>query len=386
MTRDCVSRPIIDRLVGFDTTSRNSNMALIDWVRDYLASYDIDCRLSHGDEDGKANLFATIGEGTENGIVLSGHTDVVPVDGQVWSSDPWTVAEVDGCLYGRGTADMKSFIAVVLAFVPNFAARRLSRPLHIALSFDEEVGCTGVGHMLADIQAAGIRPSMCIVGEPTEMRVITAHKGKHSYYGRVHGREAHSSLVHTGVNAVEAAAEVVSYMKGMARRFRDEGPYDEAYDCPYTSVHTGTFNGGTALNIVPKDCLFEFEWRYLPQDDPEALLAEVRRFADGLQPEMQAVDPASGIEILPRARIPALSTDEDSDVVTLAKALAGSNTVGKVSFGTEAGHFQESGIETVVCGPGSIAQAHKPDEFIALEQIARCEAFMDRLVDHLTAS
>lgn len=384
MTVDCNSRPIIDRLIGFDTTSRNPNMALIDWVQDYLADHGIDSRLSQGDEAGKANLFATIGEGVENGIVLSGHTDVVPVDGQAWNSDPWIVTEADDCLYGRGVADMKSFIAVVLAFVPQFAARRLSRPLHIALSFDEEVGCTGVGHMLADIQAAGIHPRMCIVGEPTEMKVITAHKGKHSYYGRVRGREAHSSLVHTGVNAVEAAAEVVAYMKGMARRFRDEGPYDEAYDCPYTSVHTGTFNGGTALNIVPKDCLFEFEWRYLPEDDPEALLAEVQRFVDSLQPEMQAIDPASGIEILSRARIPALSTDEDSDVVSLAKALAGSNTVGKVSFGTEGGHFQESGIETVVCGPGSIEQAHKPDEYIALEQIARCEAFVRRLLDHLT--
>lgn len=384
MSRDCISRPLISRLVGFDTTSRNPNMILIDWVRDYLQEHGVESRLSRGEEDGKANLFATIGEGVEGGIVLSGHTDVVPVDGQDWSSDPWTVTEADARLYGRGTSDMKSFIAVVLAFVPEFAARRLTRPLHIALSFDEEVGCTGVGHMLSDIADAGIRPRMCIVGEPTEMKVITAHKGKHSYYGRVRGHEAHSSLIHTGVNAVEAAAEVVAFMKGMARRFRDEGPYDDAYDCPYTSVHTGTFNGGTALNIVPKDCLFEFEWRYLPQDDPEALLAEVQAFADELLPEMQAVDPHSGIEILPRARIPALNTDEDSDVVGLAKALAGSNAVGKVSFGTEGGHFQEHGIETVVCGPGSIEQAHKPDEFIALEQVARCEDFMRRLLDHLT--
>lgn len=386
MSEPLSSRPLIERLIAFDTTSRNPNMALIDWVRDYLADIGVECRLSHGEENGKANLFATVGgEGAQGGIVLSGHTDVVPVDGQDWSTDPWKVNEADGLLYGRGCADMKSFIGVALAFAPAFAGRKLKRPLHLALSFDEEVGCTGVGHMLADIAEAGIRPAMCIVGEPTEMQVITAHKGKHSFYGRARGREAHSSLVHQGVNAVEAAAEVVAFMKGMARRFRDEGPYDHAYDCPFTSVHTGTLNGGTALNIVPKSALFEFEWRYLPQDDPMALLGEVQAFVDTLVPEMHAIDPDSGIELAPRSRIPALDTDEEAEVVVLAKALAGSNTVGKVSFGTEGGLFQQSGIETVICGPGSIAQAHKPDEFIALDQIARCETFMRRLLDHLSA-
>ncbi len=376
---------MIDRLIGFDTTSRDSNLALIDFVRDYLADLGVESRLTFDDDGRKANLFATMGPDDRPGIVLSGHTDVVPVDGQDWRTDPFTVTEVDGRLYGRGTSDMKSFVAVALALAPEFLARGLETPVHFAFSYDEEVGCIGVRRLIADLANLAVRPQACIVGEPTEMKVISAHKGKKSYTCRVRGHACHSSMTHTGVNAVEAAAEIVAFMKSLARRFRDEGPHDPAFDPPYTTVHTGTISGGTALNIVPEDCQFAFEWRYLPGHDPDAIFAEVEAFADRLLPEMHAVDPATGIAFAPRSEIPGLSTDPADAVTALAKSLSGANDSGKVSFGTEAGLFQAAGIPTIVCGPGSIEQAHKPNEFVALEQVALCEDFMRRLMDRVCA-
>ena len=376
---------MIDRLIGFDTTSRDSNLALIDFVRGYLADLGVESRLTYDDDGRKANLFATMGPADRPGIVLSGHTDVVPVDGQEWHTDPFQVTEADGRLYGRGTSDMKSFVAVALALAPEFLARDLETPIHFAFSYDEEVGCIGVRRLIADLANMPVRPQACIVGEPTEMKVIAAHKGKKSYTCRVRGHECHSSMTHIGVNAVEAAAEIVAFMKSLARRFRDEGPHDPQFDPPYTTVHTGTINGGTALNIVPKDCSFEFEWRYLPDHDPDGIFAEVQAFAEGLLPEMHAVDPATGISFAPRSEIPGLSTDPADAVTELAKSLSGANDSGKVSFGTEAGLFQEAGIPTIVCGPGSIEQAHKPNEFVAIAQVALCEDFMRRLMDRVCA-
>jgi acetylornithine deacetylase len=377
---------MIRTLVGFDTTSRDSNLALIDWVREYLAGYGVASELTFDEERRKANLFATIGPKDRGGIALSGHTDVVPVDGQDWSTAPFALAEKNGRLYGRGTSDMKSFLAVALALLPEFLDRKLKTPLHFALSYDEEVGCIGVRRMIEALDGRPDKPRLCIVGEPTEMKPVIGHKGKHSLRCHVHGFECHSALAHEGVNAVEAAAEIVAFLKSMARRFRDSGPYDADFVPPYTTVHTGTIQGGTALNIVPKDCRFDFEFRFLPGADAEALVAEVKRFAaTRVEPEMKAVRPETGIRFDDLTTFPGLAVDIDDEVTQLVLALTGANSTGKVSFGTEAGLFQRAGIPTVVCGPGSIEQAHKPNEYIALAQVHACETFLRRLLDRISS-
>ncbi len=382
---DLASLAMIERLVGMPTVSRDSNLPLVEYARDYLAGLGFAVRLIPGEGGRKANLFASIGPAGDGGVILSGHTDVVPVDGQDWSSDPFRLTRRDGRLYGRGTCDMKSFVAVALALAPAMAAARLKAPIHLAFSYDEEVGCLGVRPMLAELARQGLRAAACIVGEPTGMQVVSAHKGKHSWRTRVRGFECHSSLAPTGVNAVEYAAELIAFLRALARRKAAEGPFDPAYDVPHTTVHVGTVNGGTALNIVPLDCAFDWEIRYLPGDDPLALKAEVEALAGRLAAEMQARRPATGITFEDLSSFPGLATPEDAPVVQLAKALSGANATAKVAFGTEAGLFQEAGFPTVVCGPGSIDQAHKPDEFIALDQVARCEAFVARLIARLAA-
>lgn len=374
------SREWIERLVGFPTVSRDSNLALIEHVRAYLAGLGVASVLVHDESGQKANLYATLGPQDRPGVMLSGHTDVVPVDGQDWSSDPFAVAERDGRLYGRGVSDMKSFIAVVLAWVPSFLARPLETPIHLALSYDEEVGCIGVRRLIAQFDEMPIRPAFCIVGEPTLMQVVRGHKGKLGYRCFVRGLESHSALTHRGVNAVETAAEIIVYLRRMARRIRGSGPFDDGFDPPYTTVHTGVVHGGTQLNIVPRDCRFDFEFRQLPGQDPGLFFEEVKGFAEReLLPEMKAVAAESDIRWERLSESPGLDTDEDAAVARFVKELTGGNSTGKVSFGTEAGLFSEARIPAVVCGPGSIEQAHKPDEWIALDQIARCEAFMERL-------
>lgn len=372
---------LIRTLIAFPTVSRDSNLELIDYVRERLRPLDADVRLTFDRDRRKANLFATLGPRGEPGMVLSGHTDVVPVDGQDWSSDPFALDEREGRLYGRGTADMKSFIACALAVVPEFVQRGLKEPLHFAFSYDEEVGCLGVRHLLADMAQAGIRPRSCVVGEPTEMRPVIAHKGKQSYRCTVRGLASHSAYAPFGVNAVEAAAEAVAFLKQLARRHRDRGPYDRGFDVAYTTVHTGVIRGGTALNIVPQDCVFDFEFRNLPGDDPDALRQEfeahVRNF---IEPEMHTVDPHSGFSLEKLSEIPALDTGAEAEITALAQEFSGSRDIAKVSFGTEASQFQVAGVPTVVCGPGSILQAHKPDEFVTLDQVARCEQFLRGLM------
>ena len=379
---------MIRRLVGFPTVSRESNLDLIDFVREYVRPFDADVRLTFDDDKRKANLFATLGprRGSAGGIVLSGHTDVVPVQGQNWDTDPFTLAERDGKLFGRGTSDMKGFIAVVLALLPEFVRRDLKSPLHLAFSYDEEVGCIGVGRMIADLTAAGVRPQSCIVGEPTMMKPVIAHKGKKSYRATVRGLASHSAYAPAGVNAVEAAAEAVAYLKRMARRHRDKGPYDRAFDVAHTTVHTGVFNGGTALNIVPHQCTFDFEFRHLPGDNPQQLIDEFKRYvSESLEPEMRAVYKDAGFDIELMSQIPALDNSPETEVVALAQGLSGNSEIGKVSYGTEGSQFQQAGIPTVICGPGSIEQAHKPNEFVALEQIAQSEAFLRALMGRVCA-
>ena len=387
---ELVAMELIRTLVGFDTTSRESNMALIDWVRDYLAGHGVDSQLTFDDSGHKANLFATLpardGNVTQGGIVLSGHTDVVPVDGQPWDTDPFIAIIKDDRLYGRGVTDMKSFSATGLAMVPEFLRRGLKRPLHFALSYDEEVGCIGVRRLIADIVKRGIQPAGCIVGEPTGMHLVVAHKGKRSYRCRVRGHEAHSSLTTRGVNAVQVACEIVSMLTRMARRFRERGLFDAAYDVPFTTVHTGVIRGGTALNIVPRDCVVDFEFRHLPFDDPEELLAEVKRFAATLLPEIHAVDPTTFIEFDALSAMPGFDTHGGDEIAELGRSCSATHDFGKVSFGTEASLFHGAGIATIICGPGHIDQAHQPNEWVALDQLALCEAFMRRLADQVCVS
>ena len=382
------SLEMISKLVSFDTTSRDSNMDLINFVQTYLSDLGIESTLVPNEDRSKASLYATVGPTDKPGVMLSGHTDVVPVDGQNWQSDPFTVVERDAKLFGRGTSDMKSFIALVLVALPEFIKRGLDTPLHLAFSYDEEIGCIGVRPMIDMINGLPIKPRMAIIGEPTSMQVITGHKGKRSYTAHVHGLEAHSSLAPQGVNAIEYAARLISHLQSMARKLQNDGPFDKLYDVAHTTVHTGVIQGGTALNIVPKDCRIQFEFRYIGTDDPDAIEAEIMRVAkDVLEPEMKAIDPETGIDITCYNDMPGLNMNVDDEVVTFVKQLAGRNDHAKVAFGTEAGLFQQrGGIPCVVCGPGSIDQAHKPNEFISLEQVGKGEAFLERLMDRVCKS
>jgi acetylornithine deacetylase len=376
---------LISKLVAFDTTSRESNLPLLEFVQDYLARFGIECLLVYTDDRRKANLYATIGPTQEGGILLSGHTDVVPVDGQEWTTNPFRVVSKNGHLYGRGTADMKSFIAVVLANTSELVRRRLRIPIHLSFSHDEEVGCVGVRSLIQVLKEMPNKPRMCIVGEPTNMSVVIAHKGKYYMRVTVRGREGHSSLSPRGVNAIEFAAELITYMRKINSRLAEAGPFDVKFDIPHSTIMTGIINGGTALNIVPNRCWFDFEIRHLPQENPDALLGEIQQYAKiYLETEMHRHANSTGIEFETVSILPSLDTGVEQDVVILAKSLTDQTNHVKVAFGTEAALFQHhAGIPTVVCGPGSIEQAHKPDEFISLEQVARCETFMHRLIDHV---
>ncbi|WP_211461451.1 acetylornithine deacetylase [Collimonas silvisoli] len=372
---------MIERLIAFQTVSRDSNLGLIEWTRDYLAGLGVTSRLTYDASGKKANLFATLGEGSKPGLILSGHTDVVPVDGQAWDTDPFKATVKDGLLYGRGSADMKSYIATALALAPQFLAAGMDAPLHFALSYDEEVGCIGVQGLIKDLQELGLQPAGCIVGEPTSMQPIIAHKGTHRFRCCIRGREAHSSYTTMGVNSIEYAARIIVYIRQMADRFAQLETRDYGFTVPYTTMQTGLIHGGLASNIVPKDCKFEFEARTMPGIDVEHLYQEIQNFAATLLPEMQRVEPNAAIDFEWLASAPGLSMQESDAVVQLASALARNKPNGAVSYGTEAGLFQRAGIPTVVCGPGSIEQAHRPNEFVALEQVAQCEAFMLRLMD-----
>ena len=382
MTAPVPTVEMLASLVGFPTVSRDSNLDLIAFIEAYLASHGV-AAVRVPDETGlKANLFATIGPVDRAGICLSGHTDVVPVDGQAWTSDPFEMVSRDDRLFGRGTVDMKGFVAIVLSLVPEMVAADLTVPIHLAFSYDEEVGCLGVRRLLA---ALPVRPAMCIVGEATGMRPVVAHKGKRSYRVSVVGRACHSSLAPGGVNAADYAAELAVFLRGLARRRAADGPFDPGFDPPHSTIHTGILRGGTALNIVPDAAELCWEIRHLPDEAPEPAIDAVVAFArDHLEPEMRTVAPESGITFEEVVNYPGFVVATDAAVVDLARTLSGFNTTGKVAYGTEAGLFQQAGIPTVVCGPGSIDQAHKPDEFITLDQIAACEAFLRRLIARLS--
>jgi acetylornithine deacetylase len=382
---DLKSLDMIRRLVEMPTVSRDSNLALIDYVQSYLRSLGIDSALFFSDDRKKASLHAVIGPKDRAGIMLEGHTDVVPVDGQNWTVDPWKVTEKDGKLFGRGVCDMKGFVAVALAFAPEFLCRNLKMPIHYALTFDEEISRVGISKIVDGLGQNAARPAMCIVGEPTEMTVVIAHKGKKSLRCRVRGFEAHSSICPYGVNAIEYASELIAHINQLQREAAATGRRDEAFDVPFTTFNVGVMQGGTALNITAKDCTFQFEFRHLPQDDPERLYAEIQSYAkQTLEPRMHKVHSDSGFTFEETSSFPALDTPPDAEVVRLAKKLARKNEHGKVAFGTEASIIAlRGGIPSAVCGPGNIDQAHKPDEFVTVEQFKLCEDFMLRLADHL---
>ena len=368
------------RLVRLNTVSHQSNRALIECIADHLRTLGVPLRLTWDDEHRKANLFATLGEGRPDGVILSGHTDTVPWDGQDWSVEPLSAEVRDGRLLGRGSADMKSYIGLAVARAQAYLEADLPFAVHYAFSFDEEVGCLGVRHLIADLREAGLAPRLCLIGEPTGMVPAIAHKGVYRWRCCVRGKPAHSSLTPSSVNAVEAAARAVAHIAGLADHWRGHETRFEGFDVPYSTASTGSIQGGIADNVVPEACQFRYEIRNLPGTDAEALHAGVQAYARSLEPAMHAVDPATGFTFESTASVPSFQAAPAEPALRLAQRLAGTQATTLVAFGTEAGLFQRAGISTVVCGPGHIAQAHQPDEFVSLAQLAACERYLDALM------
>ena len=370
-------------LVRMNTVSQNSNLELIHFLRDHLAKLGVKSRLTFNESKTKANLFATLGEGKPAGVILSGHTDTVPWDGQDWTLDPLSAVVKDGpegpSLYGRGSADMKAFIGIAVSQAEQFLNSNAPFAVHYAFSYEEEIGCFGVRELIADLRDASIQPLACIVGEPTSMVPAIAHKGVYRYKCCVRGKEAHSSLTPHSVNAIEMAARVVGRLRDMGEGFEREEPRFEGFDVPFSTTSVGQFHGGIADNVVPRDAEFRYEFRDLPTANAAQMQAEVVAYARSLEPAMKKVAPAAGFDFETICEIPSFLGRQDDPVTRLAQKLSGEQGTTLVAFGTEAGLFKNAGIPTVVCGPGSIRQAHQPDEYVSLEQLARCEAFMQGL-------
>ncbi len=374
---------MLAHLIAFDTTSRDGNIPLIEFVEDYLDGWGVPHFRVDYEANKKTNLFATIGPDVAGGIVLSGHTDVVPVDGQPWTSNPFELTERGERLYGRGTCDMKGFLAVCLAEVPNFLKAGLKSPIHLALSCDEEVGCKGVRPLVAHMRDHLPKPRAVIVGEPTSMKVVNAHKSAVTFSTEVTGHEAHSSLTHHGVNAILVAGELLSEINRIRSDLIATGDPTHRFDPPYSTIHVGVIEGGTAKNIIPRRCAFQWETRLLPTADPGYVPHRFEEFSRRLEPAMKQVAPDAGIATETVNLVPGLAPEKDSAAENLALHLAEANSTHAVSYCTEAGLFQQIGIPAVICGPGSIEQAHKPDEYIDISELRKCEGFMERLVSQL---
>lgn len=385
----------LTRLIAFDTVSRHSNLALIDDVKAYCEQLGLTVDLTFNDAKNKANLFVTVPAGKDadevnHGLVLSGHTDVVPVDGQDWTSEPFTATIRGNKLYGRGACDMKGFIACALTLLPQAVklsnVGQLRRPLHLALSFDEEVGCLGAPLLLADLKARGITPDHCIVGEPTNMAMVVAHKGIAVYRCRVHGKSAHSSLTAQGVNAISYASRLIGYVDELAQEISHRSDNDGLFDVPYSTLSVGTIQGGTATNIVPNLCEFTFDYRNLPHMTQDDILAPIAAKVAELSTQMQARAADTGIELLQEESVPAMTDNDSAELQALIIALTGDDTRHKVAYATEGGQFTNSGIPTIICGPGSIEQAHKADEYVALSEMVRCDEFLQKLLNSCAIS
>jgi len=375
---------ILKDLISFDTTSYKSNLDLITYITKYLDSYNIKSNLIHDSTGKKANLYATIGSNKNDGIMLSGHTDVVPADTRNWTSDPFSLTEKNNKLYGRGTADMKSFIALVLSRVPKIVNANLSKSIHLAFSYDEEVGCIGVHRLIDMLKKNTFKPTFCIVGEPTNMEVVIGHKGKCGHEVKINGLACHSGQAPLGVNAINYAAKLISYISNIADDKSKIGPFDYEYEIPYTTLHTGVISGGAAINIVPDSCTFEFEIRHIAEENPKELIQEIKTYSkEFLVPEMHKISKKTGINFEEKVSYPGLSIDKNSELVKLIKELLNEDKHKKVIFGTEGGLFQEKlNIPSVVCGPGNIDQAHKANEYISIEQIIKGGEFLDNLINY----
>ena len=374
----------LTRLIAYNTTSRYSNLALIEDIADFLSHHGLQPWLAHDATGQKANLFVTLpaADGTTaGGLIFSGHTDVVPVDGQDWQSDPFHAVIRDDKLYGRGAADMKGFIAAVLAAIPRMKAAKLARPLHIALSYDEEIGCLGAPVMIDALQQRGLSPEYCIVGEPTSMQMVVAHKGIHTFTCRVHGKAAHSSLTPQGVNAIEYAAQLILFIQQLGQRLQHDYAQDAAFDVPFSTLSVNTIQGGIASNIVPQLCEFGFDYRNLPHMQPADVIEPIQRYIrEVLEPQMRAVDANCGIELHHHAAVPAMPEADAQALLQLVAQLVDNHTRHKVAYATEGGQFKQAGIHTVICGPGSIEQAHRANEFVSLTQLARCDDFLNKMI------
>jgi acetylornithine deacetylase len=372
------AKQLLSQLVAIDTTSRESNLVLIDLIRDYLKQFNIESTLVFNAEKTKANLFARFGPEGDGGIMLSGHTDVVPVDGQDWTYPPFEMTEADGKCYGRGSADMKAYIACVLAAVPRFMQTELRMPLYLAFSYDEEIGCLGVRGLIDHIKASPEKPAMCIIGEPTSMKPVYGHKGKVAMRCKVQGHACHSAYAPEGVNAIEYAAKLINKLSDLAEPLKEQ--LDDRFDPPYSTLQTGTIKGGAALNIVPEYCQFDIEMRYLPEANASETFDELQNYAQHtLKPVMQSTHSEADIHFESLAAYPPLLTDPQSEFVQWLIDWSGSNELGTVAFGTEGGLFDEAGVATLVCGPGSMDQGHKPDEFVTIKQLERCNAMLKNL-------
>lgn len=377
-------RTIFDRLMSFDTVSSKPNIALMHYVRDLLADAGIEAVLIPDPSGGKANLYASTGPAGQGGVMLSGHTDVVPVEGQAWTKPPFALTEEAGRYYGRGAADMKGFCAVAIATMLQAAKRPLKTPLHLALSYDEEIGCMGVRSLVTMLETAPVRPRFCIVGEPTGMQVATGHKGKVALRATCTGREGHSALAPMALNALHLAADFVQVVRALQADVAANGLKDGDYDVPYSTLHVGKLNGGVQVNIVPNTAVIDFEIRSVAGEDVDGLLTRLRAAAEGIVAPLRAEFPEAAITVERLWDYPGLGTASDAAVVNFVKGLTGANGTMKVAFGTEGGLFDARlGIPTVICGPGSMAQGHKPDEFVTVEQMGRCEAMMAALLDRL---
>ncbi|MYN12612.1 acetylornithine deacetylase [Pusillimonas sp. TS35] len=378
------SLDMITRLVGFDTVSRNSNLALIDYVREYLEGFGVQSHLVKSEDGRKANLYATVGPSVEGGVVLSGHTDVVPVDGQPWDSNPFVITQKDGRLFGRGTCDMKSFIAIGLAMVPDMIQAGLKRPVHFALSYDEEVGCLGAPAMIERMVSDIPQPSAVIIGEPSSMAPIMAHKGMVAMRTTVIGHEAHSSQIQRGVSAVMTSARLITFLEDMMAENKARANPQSPFVPPYTTIHVGVVHGGTALNIISRECSFTWDVRMLPGDSERTYLDRFHAYCDSLLPAMKAVSPDTSITTELIAYAPPLTSDGDDEAQRIAMRLSGCACCGVVPYVTEGGLFQQRGYSVVVCGPGSIDQAHQPNEYIDISQVEACEVFMGKLIHSLS--
>ena len=375
---------ILKKLVSFDTTSFKSNLDLIKFIENYLNDLNIKSELIYDETKNKANLFTTIGPNLQGGIVLSGHTDVVPITKQNWTSDPFILTERDNKLFGRGSSDMKGFIAIVLSRVSTMVGKKLKKPIHLAFSYDEEIGCVGVHSLLDLIKKKSINPEFCIVGEPTSMEMVIGHKGKHAYDVKVDGLSCHSGQAPYGVNAINYASKLINYIEEINKEKSIKGPFDNEYEIPYSTLHTGLIKGGTILNIVPNLCQFEFEIRHLAEDDPFEIIQRIKQYTEELLiKEMHNISPKTNIEINEKINYPGLNISESISPVKQVKELLGNSSHKKVIFGTEGGLFKrELNLPTIICGPGSIDQAHKPDEFISIQQIEKGGTFIDRLINN----